>query len=271
MSMNVKGLLWDKDMPAEIAAGRGAVHLFDTVQSKFVSAATPLAQMGTDYDIPNEPACYDQGDLGSCVLNATVGAMNILLAVEKNQTAMLSRLFLYWLCREIMGSTTQDSGTYTHLAVERVGNIGVCSEAMWGYSDTNMYLAPSPECYPEASDNKASAWYSIGATGADRLTQLEAAIRSNHPVIYGSPVSSAIQNYQAGDVLTIPDANDLIGGHSTCFTGVRYINGQRVWRIRNSWGTSYGDNGHFLIDDAWAGWDQLDDLWVPTRVPALMF
>src|ERR1700735_60238 len=140
MSMTVQGLLWDRDMPANMKAARGVVRSFESVQAKFVGMATAAAQSGTDYDIPNEPDVYDQGDLGSCVLNATVGAINIILAVEKNMTSMLSRLFLYWLCREVMGTTTQDSGTYTHLAVERAGNIGIPSEAMWAYLDSNMYL-----------------------------------------------------------------------------------------------------------------------------------
>jgi hypothetical protein len=269
--MAVKGWLPDSTMPTTIKLGRGLVKSFTNVHKTFVSKASTLAQAGNDYDIPNEPAAYDQGDLGSCVLNATTGAMNILLAVEGKPTSMLARLFLYWLCREVMGTLDQDSGTYTHLAVERAGNIGCCLENLWPYLDSNMYVPPGPDTYPEASDNKASAWFSIDAAGSARLDQLEAAIRSNHPVIYGSPVSSAIQQYQAGQILGIPNSNDIIGGHSTVFTGVRYIDGQRVWRIRNSWSTGYGDNGHFLIDDSWAAWPDLDDLWVLTRMDPLLF
>ena len=270
VSMPLKGWLPDRTMPKALREQRGPVVPFSSALAKFIALAAPKAQAGTDYDIPNEPACFDQGDIGSCVLNATVGAVSIVLATEGLPFTMLSRLFLYGLCRQEMGTFGQDSGTYTHLAVERVGSIGVCREATWDYTDNNLFQVWPQDAYPEASDNKVTSWYSIDST-SDRLAALEAAIRSNHPVIYGSPVSSAIQSYQAGQVLTVPDANDIIGGHSTCFTGVRYINGQRVWRIRNSWGTSYGDNGHFLIDDAWASWAQLEDLWVLSRADALMF
>lgn len=271
MSLTVKGYLPDRDMPTSMRKARGAVRSFTDVHKTFVSKAASAAQAGGDYDIPNEPPCYNQLDIGSCVLNAVTGAANIVLANEGQKTTMLARLFLYWLCREVMGTLDQDSGTYTHLAVERFGNIGCCDESMWEYSDANLYLPPTPDTYPAASDNKATAWFNINAQGAARLDQLEAALRSNHPVIYGSPVSSAIQNYQAGQILTIPAANDIIGGHSTVFTGVRYIDGQRVWRIRNSWSADYGDNGHFLIDDSWAAWPELDDLWVITRMDPLLF
>jgi hypothetical protein len=273
--MAVKGYIRDADMKPEIRKQLKPIVPFRTKMNAFKAAAAPKAQSGTDYDIPNEPPAYDQGDIGSCVLNATCGALNTVLAVEGQTTAMLSRLFLYWLCRYAMGTLDQDSGTYTHLAVDRVGKIGVPNESLWAYQDSNLYLAPPPECYPEASDNKAAAWYQImdpvAAGDPARLDQLETSIRSNHPAIFGTPVSSAIQAYQAGQVLTIPNLNDLIGGHAMCVTGIRYINGARCWRIRNSWSTAYGDDGHLLIDDAYMSWVQLNDIWVLTRMDALLF
>jgi len=271
----LRGYLPGKTMTPEIRAAVGPARLFADVHTKFVAKAAPLAQDGVDYDIPFEPPAYDQGDIGSCVLNATCGAYNMVLGVERSAQVMLSRLFLYWLCREQMGTLDSDSGTYTHLAVDRVGKIGVCQEAMWYYDDSMLYVVPSPDCYPAASDNKATAWFQIvdptGAGQPTRLDQLEAAVRSNHPGIFGTPCSQAIMQYQAGQVLGIPDASGIIGGHSMVVTGVHYINGKRVWRIRNSWSPSYGDNGHLLIDDDWMGWPELDDIWVLSRADALMF
>ena len=213
---------------------------------------------------------------GNCVLNSSTGALNIVLAVEAQTTMMLSRLFLYWLCRYAMGTLDQDSGTYTHLAVDRIGKIGVCQETFWQYQDSNLYVPPPPECYPAASDNKATAWFNItdpaaGTSGPTRLDQIETAIRSNHPVIFGTPCDGTIQSYIAGQVLGIPNVNALIGGHSMCVTGVHYLDGARVWRIRNSWSTSYGDDGHLLISDDWMGWVSLTDLWLLTRMDPLLF
>lgn len=262
---------FDKDMPdalrAQLAPARpfeGAMHAFK---------ASSAAQDGNDYDIPNQPSAYDQLDEGSCVLNSTVGAMSIILGVEKLAVTMLSRNFLYWLCRLAMGTTTTDSGTYSHLAVDRVGKIGVCSESTWGYGDATMYLEPSLQSYNEASDNKATAWFQVDSPNAtvDRLTQLEAAVRSNHPVIFGTPVDATIQNYQPGQILTVPDANALIGGHEMVVTGVHYVAGQRVWVWRNSWGTSYGNSGYLMVDDAWMSWAQLQDIWLMTRMSGLLF
>lgn len=260
--MTLKGWLPD---PSELPDGyekRAFGGVINTFTARAVSASG-------DYDIPSKHPCYDQGGWGSCVANATLGAMNIVLEVQAMKTVLLSRFFLYWLCRELMGTKDRDSGTHMYMAVDRVGKVGACSEETFPYVDANMFGGVPPECYPEASDNKATAWFSILDSGSDRLEQLDAAVRSNHPVIFGTPVGPEIQSYQKGQVLTVPTSS--IGGHAMVVTGIRYINGQRRWRIRNSWSQYYGDNGHLLIDDTYMGWSSLRDLWVLSRMDPFLF
>jgi hypothetical protein len=233
----VSGWLRDRDMPAHVAARVGKSKSFADVHKTFVAKATPLAQNGTDYDIPNEPPCFDQGNEGSCVLNSTTGAAAMLLSVEQDAVVLLSRNFGYWICREAMGTTTQDSGTYVNLACALLGQVGVPRETTWIYDSSTFFVAPPPECYPEASDNRITAWFSIPdqpASGPSRLDMIEAAIRSNHPVCFGTAVDNAIMGYTTGNILSAPTGS-IIGGHSMLASGIRYINGQRVWRWRNSW------------------------------------
>lgn len=238
--------------------------------SSALNAFSAVARSPTgDYDIPTHLAAYDQGGFGSCVANAATGVINIVLELSGNLTAMLARMFLYNLCREAMGTLDQDSGTFLFLAAERVGKIGICLEETFPYDMESMWGGIPPECYPEASDNKATAWFDIQGTGSDRLDQLDVAVRSNHPVMFGTTVGPAIQNYRAGQVISIPGTS--IGGHAMVVTGIRYIAGRRCWRIRNSWGTAYGDRGHLLVDDAYMGWVQTRDLHLLTRMDPLLF
>jgi hypothetical protein len=249
---------------------------FTPVHTTFVNRCTALAADGNDYDIPHQPPAYDQLGIGSCVLNSVVGAMSIVLSVEHQAIVMLSRLWLYFLCSDYMGTLNDDKGTYPWLAVDRVGKIGCCRESTWPYGPADFMVKeqrvrPKPACYTEASDNKATAWFRIDASGAARLNQMEASIRSDHPIIFGTPCASDIRRYQAGEVMSTPDMNDIIGRHAMVFTGVRYLAGRRVWVVRNSWGFDYGDNGYLLLDDAWASWAALEDLWLLTRMDSLMF
>ena len=103
-----------------------------------------------------------------------------------------------------------------------------------------------------------------------KLAQMEVAIRADHTICFGAPVSSAIQSYQAGRSAGA-HPNAIIGGHSMEITGVRYVSGKRVWRVANSWSSSYGDNGYLLIDDAWAADRGFSDLWVMSRIDGLQF
>lgn len=247
--------------------------MFDRAYDAFASLARTT---GGDHDVPDLVPIFDQGALGSCVLNATVGQIEILLSNENETPTMLSRLFLYWLCRKAMNTVGEDSGTYPHLAVERAQKVGVCEERVWTYADDpDSFKAPPPgalEAVMEASDNRPAAYYRIDSSDpASKLAQLEAAIRADHPVIFGTPVDRKIQDYRKGQVLGPPDPNAIIGGHSMLFVGVRNVGGERVWRVRNSWGAEYGDAGHLLMNDAWVSADVLDDLWVLTRMDALVF
>lgn len=266
------GYLPGKTMPEHLRGLLGKVRPFADVQHVF-AAKDKSTGAGTDHVIPNEPPCFDQLDIGACVLNAWVGALAVLLAVEGVPFTMLARLFLYWLCRLYQGSLDEDSGTYVHLAVERGGTIGICPETMWPYADGTFLDAhghavpPAPECFPAASDNRPTAWFQIADDAS--LDEIETAVRANHPVQFGGAVDGTIQSYQAGQILTKPDPNAIIGGHSMLVTGVKFVNGQRVWWIRNSWGVDYGDNGHILADDAFMS--TMQDRWVITRVDPLEF
>lgn len=262
MQMTIAG--WQPD-PDELPEGYKRRAFAGVLNTFSARAASPTG----DYDIPSSLAVYDQEQWGSCVANAATGVINIVLELQGDFTAMLARMFLYNLCREAMGTLDQDSGTFLYLAAERVGKVGVCLEETFRYTAQSMWGGIPPECYPEASDNKATAWFDIQGDGKDRLDQLDVAIRSNHPVMFGTTVGTGIQNYRAGQVLSIPGSS--IGGHAMVVTGIRYIQGRRCWRIRNSWGVHYGDRGYLLVDDAYMGWVQTRDLHLLTRMDPLLF
>ena len=65
-----------------------------------------------------------------------------------------------------------------------------------------------------------------------------------------------------GGFMTITNTGAEHGGHAFLLTG--YSTQRRAWRLRNSWGTGWGDQG-----DAWLPWDyELWEAWWAT--PALV-
>src|ERR1700722_6893069 len=104
----LRGWLPDSTMPEDVrkrCLEAGPVRSFADVHQKFVALAAPEAQAGTDYDIPNEPPCFDQEEEGACVIHSTLGSGDIILSLEQLTWTMLARNFVYWNCREVMGCT----------------------------------------------------------------------------------------------------------------------------------------------------------------------
>lgn len=258
---------------------------FTKVHDKF--AATIKSAASGDYDVPDTGVpIFSQSQLGSCVLNSSTRAMMVALFIEQQVVINLSRLFAYWLCSKAQGTLGQDTGTEVALAVERYGSIGVCDEAIWPYTDDpSTFFKPPPgalESVLEGSDNRPTAWFKVDESDPQtKLAQMETALRSNHTIVFGSPVSSAIQNYTAGQILGLPDPNSIIGGHSMTLTGIRSINGKRCWKAANSWSASWGGvpdigstgmrGGYCLIGDDWAADPEFSDLWIMTRMDKLLF
>jgi hypothetical protein len=247
-------------------------------------AASPAA---AEYHIPEFLPAFDQGNWGSCVCNAWIGCLEVLRGLEfRSRLAMVQPLSIAWLyfqCRNIMGTVGQDSGTYPYLAADRLMKVGTVPNGTFPYVSANMpppegTTGPAPahpgtELYVEASDNKITGAFKIddAIAPAGRLDAIEHAVRANHPVVWGASFSVAdLSNWDpsmgALDIPTNPD-----GGHSTLITGVRrFTTGRRWFRVRNSWSPQWGDNGYFWITDNYVASNLASDFWVGTRMQGLV-
>jgi hypothetical protein len=86
-----------------------------------------------------------------------------------------------------------------------------------------------------------------GNAGDTCAASLEAKI----PIWLGGPVGQNIQSYQAGQVEIPPDPDDpTIGGHARAVIGYKTVNGARLWLVRNSWGSSWGDAGNSWAEES---------------------
>jgi C1A family cysteine protease len=228
------------------------------------------ASVSSKYIIPIHTPTYNQLSLSSCVANATVGALEILMGLQGKIT-FLSRLFVYWNARVATQDTDKDQGTYIRNAFASLQKLGVCLESTWSYDERNVFSQPPIQAYKEGNDNSIESFYKIFSTGNQKLNDIEYAVRSNHPVVFGTPISDELLNYSdARQTLSIPSAN-IIGGHAMIIVGVRTnSDGTRDFLVRNSWSDNWGANGHAWFSDNYIMWDQTTDLWVPTLIPQLV-
>ncbi len=237
-------------------------------------------QSGDDaFVIPEFTPISNQGQLGSCVGNSTMDALEILMGIENpNTVVQLSRLHAYWLGRYYTRDTDKDEGTYIRAVFYQVAHHGVIPETLWPYDDTKtivpgklpppVFRSPPLKALLTANSNKITAYYKIFAEGQERLDAVEQAVRANHPVVFGTVVGQQFMSCRDDGTLSRP--TDSRGRHAIICTGVRRaVTGRREFYIRNSWGLGWGLNGHTWLDEDYINWKETADLWVPTRMPTL--
>lgn len=235
-----------------------------------------LAQSPGDADLrPYSSPRRNQGQTGSCVAQSVTKALENLerqqlcrqrgiapsqLRVEDHHN--LSVLALYYLCREktTPSQARQDNGTQISLACDCLRLFGVCTDERWPFDPARVLEAPGIMAMREAYDHKISAYYRIKTTGQDRVSDAISALRASHPVVYGTQVGDNWMSYRAGQILRAPDSSE--GGHATHLVGWDQTRGLFIGE--NSWGTTWGDDGYYLIAPEVIADPISDDFWVIT-------
>lgn len=233
-------------------------------------AAVAAARVNSDneYHIPEYTPISFQGSLGSCVANAACDALEILLGLENpNNVIQLSRLLAYWNARSYTQDTDKDDGSYIRNCVDSFQRLGVAPESIWPYDVRMVFAQPPIRAYQLSLDNKIDAYYRING---ERSSSIEEAVRANHPVIFASDVTKEYTQYNGhGVVWETPKT--WVGAHAQIITGIRYVEGLRQFRVRNSWGVSWGEEGHSWYSESYIESARCSDFWVMTRVGNLVF
>ena len=232
-----------------------------------VSKSTPSVDFSSGF-----PPVFDQGNLGSCTSNATVGAVLYELIKQGNAVAancvetgangkpgsdMLSRLFHYYQERLLLGTVGQDSGASLVNAIQVLKNKGICHDSYWPY-DISKFAAPpaavvngktDASSYEIATVVPPSASYKFipTTTVTQNLSVIKALLAANTPVMIGIEVYDTFQSAPRGAV-PMPSRRDIfLGGHAVLLCGYADTNKagtSGTFKFRNSWGTGWGNNGY---------------------------
>ena len=93
----------------------------------------------------------------------------------------------------------------------------------------------------------AKALSALGLIGryewADSVNQIAATILKRGPVVVGTQWTTGMSNPSEGGI--IRPVGDALGGHAYLLTGVSLD--RRVFRVKNSWGPTWGDHGRAWI------------------------
>jgi C1A family cysteine protease len=208
---------------------------------------------------PQMPPVDDQGSAGSCGSHAITGAAGYLQIKSGKPFQHLSRLFSYYSTRDIEGDTDQDGGIQIRDGIKAFASVGICEESLWPYDISQLTIKPPVGCYTDAFGRKAVSYQSI-----DTVAQMQQCLADGFPFVGGISVYDSFESEGVASTGIVPMPNPsketLQGGHALCFVG--YDMGKKMFIGRNSWSTSWGIKGYFMIPFDYLGNPDLsDDFW----------
>lgn len=209
----------------------------------------------------------DQGELGACVAHAVAGAVEYAHATRQNMTSSMraeaknpiSRLFIYYEARAIIGTTGEDSGCYTRDALRVAYNLGAPREQGWKYNVGLFTAKPPKSSYRSALYHKITSYRAVEVN----TLAIKDALAGGLPVVAGVCVFDGFENAANGDV-PMPRTNDeFLGGHAILLCG--YDDATQRFKFVNSWSEAWGTRGYGTLPYDYAGNPDLgDDYWVMT-------
>jgi len=216
----------------------------------------------------------DQLDSSSCVANAVANAIDIRLRKMGLIAPFPSRLAIYAMAR-VFGRFSEkdpltDGGSMPRLAFKTLRDIGVIDEAKWPF-DLKMVNKELPwDVLQQASAFRLSSWWRIVPSGLARTVEMAHAIDQGYPVPFATLVDGTFmgwepseENHNCLDPMPFYDASKAVGGHMLLAIGYTTLpDGRRRFKILNSWGPGWGNNGYFFADEEWLAQDVVSDCYV---------
>jgi C1A family cysteine protease len=200
----------------------------------------------------------DQGNLGSCTANALVGNLEFLELKAGQRLIDLSRLFVYYNERVIEHDVSQDNGAMLRDGIKALASKGVCPEKNWPYIISKFAKKPCATCYIQGLMHRITSYIRLNT-----LTDMTHCLDSGFPFVFGFTVYDYFESaeMEKTGILKMPTANEsVLGGHAVCAVG--YDPAKKLFLVRNSWGTSWGQQGYFWMPfDYMTNRDLSDDFW----------
>tara|TARA_B110000238_G_scaffold139109_1_gene150013 strand:- start:820 stop:3033 length:2214 start_codon:yes stop_codon:yes gene_type:complete len=192
----------------------------------------------------NFPSPGDQGQQGSCVGWATAYALKSYQEVLEVGWAPNTADHIFspsYIYNQINLGSCQ-SGSYIHEALQLIVDQGVSTMASMPYAPDSCSAQPSPLASLEAANFKALRKARVNST-----LGIKAALANRLPVVIGISVYSQFYELRGPDSVYNTTSGSNLGGHAVTIVGYDDSRYGGAFRVINSWGISWGDEGYFWL------------------------
>ena len=201
------------------------------------------------------PEIANQGPTQSCVGHGIGGAIDTRLRKMGRWDAPRSSYeAIYTFARAVArlnpAEKLRDQGSFPRQAMKGVKTWGVPSAKRWPFDPATINDDLPWDVMQEASSFTVGAWWRIDSFGKEKVEDICQALSSGYPVAFGVEVDKAFLDHVGTNPVGGPDPATIVGGHMMYAVGYKTVNGERVIRCVNSWGTGWGDSGFFWATEA---------------------
>jgi C1A family cysteine protease len=201
----------------------------------------------------------NQLNLGSCTAHAGVGVVEYFERRAYGKHIDGSRLFLYKTTRNLM-KVTGDTGAWLRNVMGALCLCGVPDEKYWSYNVSDFDNEPTAFVYAVADNYETLKYFCHDPQGANVppatvLSTVKQYLAAGIPSMFGFWGFSSFDNTNVKGGIPYPCQGETAQwGHAIVAVG--YDDNKKIKNtkcnkettgallIRNSWGTSWGDNGY---------------------------
>ena len=207
-------------------------------------ASTPFGgdELPASVDLSDKmPPVGNQGIQQSCVAWAIAyGLKSYQEKLELGQQFTFSPSYIY---NQINNGL--NAPTYVTDALNLLSDQGVCVMDEMPYSENDWTTKPSTLAKTDAKKFRIDFWRQVNVSD---IKEVKAQLAAGYPVIIGAEVSKEFgtDGFDQKAAYVWKEAGTSGGGHCMLLTG--YNDQKGAFKVMNSWGKEWGDNGFGWID-----------------------
>ncbi|OQR83431.1 cysteine protease family C01A, partial [Achlya hypogyna] len=177
----------------------------------------------------------NQGSCGSCWSFAAVGAVEAAHCLATGQLVDFSEQQLV-SCASSAGYGCQ--GGWPNKALDYIAQTGLCTESAFPYASGSSNQ--NGQCR-DCQKTKVSVGKSVDISGESAL---QSALDKQPVTVVVEAGNNVWRNYKSGIVQSCPGAQS---DHAVIAVGYGTKNGVQHFKIKNSWGTGWGEQGYIYL------------------------